>query len=231
MIASFYKGWGILKYFFWIRGCFVLCYEQHIPDGHWLCPQCRCRSCRQSKLDENEEAHAALTCAQCEHKCKFFTLIFHPFLGIFWVCICLSTRINPELSLSNLCRPCLVPGEWRFRFIKMFRKLVLWKNLWKGTLTPSPFARKTASEALFYFFLTFYWNKIIYITACVIMVKSYWWDFSYKLVSLLLWNEMGLYFADTRGAFPAIRKASFSGRGQSNMDIGEVYWAWVWWSW
>ncbi|XP_068461968.1 increased DNA methylation 1-like [Phaseolus vulgaris] len=41
---------------------------EHIPDGHWLCPQCRCRSCRQSKLDENEEAHAALTCAQCEHK-------------------------------------------------------------------------------------------------------------------------------------------------------------------
>ncbi|XP_047153582.1 uncharacterized protein LOC124825088 [Vigna umbellata] len=41
---------------------------EHIPDGQWLCPQCRCGICRQSKLDEDEDGHAALTCVQCEHK-------------------------------------------------------------------------------------------------------------------------------------------------------------------
>ncbi|QCD81859.1 hypothetical protein DEO72_LG2g2189 [Vigna unguiculata] len=41
---------------------------EHIPDGQWLCPQCRCGICCQSKLDEDEDGHAALTCVQCEHK-------------------------------------------------------------------------------------------------------------------------------------------------------------------
>ena len=34
---------------------------------------------------------------------------------------------------------------------------------------------------------------------------------------------MRVYFADTRGPSSDVRKASFSGRGQYNLDIGEVY--------